>query len=193
MDVSGFGNYERLEFLGDAYLGCVVAAYLYHRFPKEDEGFLTELRAKIVSRNTLNQLASDIGLQHIILYDRHNQQLTQGKLLGNALEALIGAIYLDKGYKKTKYFILNQLILEHLDILEMSKTETNFKKGIYSYAQRNNQKIEFQLIDEENIGKRKMFKIEIYLDANKIAAGTGWSKKEAEQNAAKEALKILEK
>lgn len=170
-------NYERLEFLGDAYLGSIVAEYLFKKYPKEAEGFLTEMRSKIVSKNSLNQLAIDIGLSQVILYDKQNQQLKYGKMLGNALEALIGAIYLDKGYKVTKKFVINQLIKHHLDINEIESTETNFKKGIYTWAQKLNKSVAYKVEDETDMGKRKVFKVAIYIDDVKLVDGTGWNKK----------------
>src|ERR1700743_634412 len=122
---------KRLEFLGDAVLGCVVAEVLFKLYPYEDEGFLTELRSKIVSRNNLNQLARKLGFDKLIEFDsRALNSSRQGSLLGDAFEALIGAIYLDKGYDFTKSFLINNIIKTHIDIRKLEQTETNFKSKL---------------------------------------------------------------
>jgi ribonuclease-3 len=125
---------ERLEFLGDAVLGSVVAEVLFKMYPYEDEGFLTELRSKIVSRNNLNALARKLGLDSLIQYDNRMVNSTrQGSLLGDAFEALIGAVYLDKGYDFTKGFLINRIIKAHIDIHTLEQTETNFKSKLIEW------------------------------------------------------------
>jgi len=182
---------ERLEFLGDAFLGSVVGELLYLKYPKKDEGFLTEMRSKIVSRQNLNQLAINIGLNKIVRYNKNDYILTHSHIFGNALEALIGAIYLDKGYKATKNFITATLVKDYVNLDELEVTEMNFKKGLYQWAQKHNKNLEFKDLDIEQESKRKIFKVGIFIDGTLLIDGTGWNKKEASQKAAENALKII--
>ncbi|HAU52205.1 MAG TPA: ribonuclease III, partial [Sphingobacterium sp.] len=123
---------ERLEFLGDAVLGSVVAELLFKKYPYKDEGFLTEMRSKIVSRANLNQLSRKLGFNELIQFDARMISFPnkQGSLLGDAFEALIGAVYLDRGYVFTKSFLLNRIIKPHVDIHLLEQTETNFKSRL---------------------------------------------------------------
>lgn len=182
---------ERLEFLGDAFLGSVVGEMLYIKYPKRNEGFLTEMRSKIVSRQNLNQLAIGLGLNKLLRYNKNDTLLHSSHIFGNALEALIGAIYLDKGYSTTKNFILKQLVNAYVDLDELEQTETNFKKGVYQWAQRNHKNIEFTIIGEEKIGRRRLFKIGIFVNGELWLEATGWNKKEASQKAAEHALALI--
>lgn len=182
---------ERLEFLGDAFLGSVVGELLYLKYPKKDEGFLTEMRSKIVSRQNLNKLATNIGLNKIVRYNKNDAILTHSHIFGNALEALIGAIYLDKGYKTTRNFIIATLVKDHVDLDVLETTETNFKKGLYQWAQKLNKKLEFIDLETTQSNKRKVFSVGIYIDGVYIVNGTGWNKKEASQKAAENALQII--
>lgn len=182
---------ERLEFLGDAFLGCVVGELLYLKYPKKDEGFLTEMRSKIVSRQNLNQLAMTIGLNKIVRYNKNDQILSHSHIFGNALEALIGAIYLDKGYKTTKSFITATLVKDYVDLEILEMTETNFKKGLYQWAQKHNKQIEFKDLEPEVNSRRKVFYVAIMLDGELWVKGSGWNKKEASQKAAENALKLI--
>lgn len=184
---------ERLEFLGDAFLGSIVGEMLYIKYPKKDEGFLTEMRSKIVSRQNLNQLALDIGLNKIVRYNRGDITLRNSHIFGNALEALIGAIYLDKGFATTKHFILNHLLKAHIDLDELEHTETNFKKGLYQWAQKNQKQLDFKLLGEERVGRRRLFRVGILVDGELWVEGTGWNKKEASQKAASNGLERLSK
>ena len=139
---------ERLEFLGDAVLGSVVAEVLFKLYPFEDEGFLTELRSKIVNRSNLNQLARKLGFEQLIEYDSRMVNSTrQGSLLGDAFEALVGAIYLDKGYDFIKNFLVNHIIKSHIDIHKLEQTETNFKSKLIEWCQRHGKDITFELIE----------------------------------------------
>lgn len=183
---------ERLEFLGDAFLGSVIGEMLYIKYPKKDEGFLTEMRSKIVSRQNLNQLALDIGLNKIVRYNKGDQLLHNSHIFGNALEALIGAIYLDKGFAATKHFILKYLLQSHIDLDELENTETNFKKGLYQWAQKNHKALDFKLVGEERIGRRRLFKVGVFVDLELWVEGTGWNKKEASQKAASIALQRIQ-
>lgn len=182
---------ERLEFLGDAFLGSIVGEMLYIKYPKRDEGFLTEMRSKIVNRQNLDNLAINLGLNKLIRFNKNDRLLQNSHIFGNALEALIGAIYLDKGFNTTKQFILKYLLSEFMDLEELEQTETNFKKGLYQWAQKLHKEIEFKLTGEERIGRRKLFKVGIFIDNELLTEGTGWNKKEASQKAASIALNLI--
>ena len=178
---------ERLEFLGDAVLSMIVGEYLFIKYPFKLEGFLTEVRSRIVKRDTLNQLGRKIGLGELIVVDEsNNQNLMYNKsLYGNALEALIGALYLDKGYKATKKFILERLIDHCLDIKEVVKNNENYKSQLIEWGQSNGQTITFEIIDVVHQGNSRKFTATVYLNGEEVARGDGQSKKKAEQNAAR--------
>ena len=184
-------NNERLEFLGDAILGAIVAEYLFKKYPYQPEGYLTELRSKIVRRETMNNVALRMGLNKMVQYNQNDRGLSRSHIFGNALEALIGAVYLDQGFTKTRKFILNQIIRSYIDLDTMESTDTNFKNQLLSWAQRNNHVLTFDTIDEKMEGTRKLFTVGIVLDGEVVATGTGYNKKEAGQVAAKNALETL--
>lgn len=186
-------NNERLEFLGDAMLGAIVGEYLFKKYPYQPEGYLTELRSKIVRRETMNNVALRMGLNKLVQYNQNDRGLSRSHIFGNALEALIGAVYLDKGFTKTRKFILNQIIRAYIDIDTMESTDTNFKNQLLSWAQRNNRILTFDTIDEKMEGVRKLFTVGIVLDGEVVATGTGFNKKEAGQVAAKNALDLFSK
>src|ERR1700744_684591 len=183
---------ERLEFLGDAVLGSVVAEVLFKLYPYEDEGFLTELRSKIVNRVNLNQLARKLGFEQLIQYDnRMVNSPRQGSLLGDAFEALIGAIYLDKGYDFTRSFLINNIIKTHIDIRKLEQTETNFKSKLIEWCQRHSKDISFDLVnnlDGENV---KLFTVQASVDGEVVGMGKEFSKKNAEKLAAEKACETL--
>lgn len=180
-------NNERLEFLGDAVLAAVVADFLFSYFPYKKEGFLTKMRSRIVSREQLNEIALDMGLQyHIVSQSRINGTKN---IYGNALEALIGAIYIDKGYKKTKDFIIKRLIRKNIDLKELSLNDSDYKSQLIEWAQKN--KIDLRFDDEEiesTEHSNQYFTSTVKIDENILGVGKGPSKKEAQQNASKEAL-----
>ncbi len=179
---------ERLEFLGDAILGAVIAEYLFKKYPYQDEGYLTELRSRIVRRETMNNVALRMGLNKLVQYNQNDRGLNRSHIFGNALEALIGAVYLDQGFIKTRKFILNQLVRSYIDLDTMESTDTNYKNQLLSWAQRNNRVLTFETLDEKMESTRKLFTVGIMLDAELFASGTGFNKKEAGQVAAKNAL-----
>lgn len=185
-------NNERLEFLGDAILDAVVAEYLYGKFPDKKEGFLTQTRSKIVNGDYLGQLAILLGLDKFIISHAHNFNSNK-HILGDAFEALIGAIYLDHGYKAVKKFVIKQLLKKHIDLGVILKTETNYKSQLIEWAQKDKKNISFSTIMEESESKYPNFISSILLDDEIIATGSGSSKKEAEQTAAKNSLKKLRK
>ena len=183
---------ERLEFLGDAVLGSVVAEVLFKLYPFEDEGFLTELRSKIVNRGNLNQLARKLGFEELIQYDSRMVNSTrQGSLLGDAFEALIGAIYLDKGYDFTKNFLVNHIIKSHIDIHKLEQTETNFKSKLIEWCQRHGKDITFELIENQDGESNKLFTVQASIDGEIMGQGKEFNKKNAEKLAAERACEAL--
>ncbi len=184
-------NNERLEFLGDAILGSVIADYLFKKYPYQSEGYLTEMRSKIVRRETLNNLALRMGLQKIVQYNQNDKGLSRSHIFGNALEALIGAVYLDQGFHRAKSFILKQILKPYIDIDTLESRDTNFKNKLLSWAQKNNHELSFDTLSEENEGTRKIFTIGILLNGEVVANGTGYNKKEAGQVAAQNAIDKL--
>src|ERR1700743_192701 len=183
---------ERLEFLGDAVLGSVVAEVLFKLYPFEDEGFLTELRSKIVSRNNLNALARKLGVDKLVEFDsRALNSSRQGSLLGDAFEALIGAIYLDKGYDFTRSFLVNHIIKSHIDIHRLEQTETNFKSKLIEWCQRHGKDITFEQIENQEGESNKLFTVQASIDGEIMGQGKEFNKKNAEKLAAERACEAL--
>lgn len=181
---------ERLEYLGDAILGAIVADYLFKKYPYKDEGFLTEIRSRIVKRESLNGLAMKLGLDQIVQF--HRNSISPRSIYGNALEAFIGAIYLDLGYRTTYAFILNQIISMHIDLKDVVENNRNFKSMLIEWSQKNNQPVRFDIMKEEGENHRKEFTATVFLNDETKATGTGSSKKKAEQAAAEKLCKELE-
>lgn len=176
---------ERLEYLGDAVLGSVVAEYLFKKFPFKDEGFLTEMRSRIVNRESLNNLARKIGVDKIVEVDVNRRNVLSHKSIhGDTLEALVGAVYLDRGFKFCRRFILKKLIGPHFNINELMKTTTNYKSKIIEWAQRENHDLQFEIVEVKNKKHYKEFTAQVILDGDPLKKGTGLSKKKAEQAAA---------
>ncbi len=184
-------NNERLEYLGDAILGSVIADYLFKKYPYKSEGYLTEMRSRIVRRETLNTVAQKIQLHKLVEYNTNDKGLSRSHIFGNALEALIGAVYLDYGFHKTKSFILKQLIKPYVDIEYMEEEDTNYKNQLLSWSQKNNHELVFETLNEETESSRKVFTIGIVLNGEVVAEGKGYNKKEAGQVAAQAALEKL--
>ncbi len=176
---------ERLEYLGDAVLGSVVADFLYKKFPYKDEGFLTEMRSRIVSRSTLNMLSRKLGLSSLVQASKESG--TQGSSIpGDAFEAFIGAVYLDKGYLFTKKMIIRKIIQTHLDVDEMMEQDINFKSKVIEWAQKEKKTVGYKLADERDNGKRgKLYTIELEIDRKVAGHGTDYSIKKAEQHASR--------
>ncbi len=183
---------ERLEYLGDAVLGMIVAEYLFKRFPYKDEGFLTEIRSRIVSRESLNQLARKIGLDKLVVYDTKRKTALSFKYVyGDAMEAFIGAVFLDKGFKFCRTFIIKNLLDAHLDLNQIISNDTNYKSKLIEWAQRNGKTVRFEMVDEKGSQHQKQFKIQVILSNEIISSGLGFSKKNAEQDAARKACEML--
>lgn len=185
-------NNERLEYLGDAILGAIVAHELYSLFPYQDEGFLTKTRSRIVSRANLNQIALDMGLQNWINFHPPGD-ISQTHILGDALEAIIGAIFLDKGFGSARKFVRNRILAKHLDLQQIIENDTNFKSILIEWGQKNKCPIHFITeeypVTEEN---GPVFIARAMINNQVSGEGTGNSKKEAEQKAANEALEKVE-
>lgn len=184
---------ERLEFLGDAILGAVIAEYLFKKYPYQPEGYLTELRSRIVRRETLNNVALRMGINKMVQYNQNDKGLSRSHIFGNALEALIGAVYLDKGFAATRDFVLNELVKSHIDLDTMESTDTNYKNQLLSWAQKNNRLLVFDTVEEKIENTRKIFSVGVFLDGEVVAIGTGYNKKDAGQVAAQKALEALVK
>ncbi len=186
---------ERLEYLGDAILSTVVAEYLFKRFPYKDEGFLTEIRARIVNRESLNTVGKKIGVIHIIEYDQSNpnsqRHLSHKSICGNTLEALVGAVYLDKGFEFCKRFILKKIILPHFDLQKIIEINPNHKSQVIEWAQKNNRDIRFEIVDTRGESQYKEFIAQLFIDDKPICTGSGYSKKKAEQRASEKALEFI--
>jgi len=174
---------ERLEYLGDAILGAAVADYLFKKYPFQDEGFLTEIRSRIVNRESLNQLARKLGIQNIVQYDAKNTQLQQ-VILGNTLEALVGAVYLDKGYLRCRKFVIDKLILPFFNLETVINSNTNFKSKVIEWSQRNGKAVRFEMIEMKRNKNMKEFTSQVFINDQPIGIGYGASKKKAEQDAA---------
>ena len=191
-DESGkYSNNERLEFLGDAILDAVVADIVFKKFKTKSEGFLTNTRSKIVQRETLNQIATELGLNKIVIFSsRINTQ--KSHILGNALEALIGAVYLDIGYNKTYKFIEEHIIERYLNIEKLAKKEVNFKSKLLEWCQKYRVELVFELIESfKDTESNPVFQTQVKLNDLLAGVGIGSSKKAAQQGAAEMALKKI--
>ncbi len=183
---------ERLEFLGDAILGAVIAEYLFKKYPYREEGFLTETRSKLVNRETLNEVGIKIGLKKTLQQVIDNRQFVGNKsLYGDILEAFLGAVYLDRGYAFSKKLIL-QRILIHLDLEGMVTTVSNHKSKLIEWSQREGNQVEFQVVQVNSNQRYKEFIVAIVVNGESIAQGKGETKKKAEQEASKNACEHLQ-
>ncbi|MBS1629288.1 MAG: ribonuclease III [Bacteroidetes bacterium] len=184
-------NNERLEYLGDAILGAIVADYLFKKYPTQPEGFMTEMRSRMVRRESLNSVAMQMGLNKLVLFNHSDRSLARSHIFGNALEALVGAVYLDVGYAKTRRFVLKQMIKAYMDMELIEATDNNHKNKLLSWAQRHGKKADFVTLSEKMEGARKVFCVSVQFDGEQIATGTGYTKKEASQAASQHALEQL--
>jgi ribonuclease-3 len=184
-------NNERLELLGDAILDAIVCEFLYKKYPYKEEGFITELRAKIVNRKSLNEVGEKLGLVEKLKFNRKSMTDVSRDLGGNTFEALVGAVYLDAGFEKTKRFIQKRVLQGLVDVDMLEATNTDFKSRIFHYIQKEGKNIEFKVAEEKMRNRRAYFIIHLYISNKFISAGEGFSKKIAEQNAAMNGLKIL--
>lgn len=181
---------ERLEFLGDTIIDAIIADFLYHKFPEEDEGYLTKVKSKMVSRKTLTTIAQSMQISDHIVYQT-GRSIRLATLEGNAFEALIGAIYLDSGYDAAKKSINHSVLRSHLDLPTLLEKEIDFKSKLYIWAQKNKLDIEFKLINEKFADGKWNYGIEVFINSNPYGRGSGDSKKSAEQAASKETLQLM--
>ena len=184
-------NNERLEYLGDAVLSTIVADYLFKRYPYKGEGFLTEMRSKMVNRQKMNDVALKMGIKKITIYNKFDNALKGSQIFGNTLEALVGAIYLDKGYLETKNWVLKHMVLPHLYVDDLELIDINLKNKLIGWATKNGKLLEFETVEERLESGRRVFVIAAVIDGENIAQGKGFNKKDASQIAAQLAIEKL--
>jgi len=177
---------ERLEYLGDAVLSSIVADYLFKKFPYKDEGFLTEMRSKLVSRDQLNKLSRKLGLNKFIQSNQDSKSFYRS-MQGDAFEAFLGALYIDKGYNFAKKIVVNRIINVHFDIDQLVKTEVNFKSKLIEWAQKERKIVEFDVVTEVGQGTGKQYLVEVKIDGEVYSTGQDFSIKGAEKIAAEKA------
>lgn len=184
-------NNERLEYLGDAVLSAIVADYLFKRYPYKGEGFLTEMRSKMVNRQQLNDIALKMGLKKLTFYNKFDNSLKGSQIFGNTLEALVGAVYLDKGYVKTSNWVLKQIVIPHMFVDDLELIDINLKNKLIGWANKNGKVLNFELAHEKMEGSRRLFTINAVLDGEILSQGKGYNKKDASQVAAQVAVEKL--
>ena len=182
-------NNERLEYLGDAVLGTIVAEYLFKKYPNSNEGFLTKMRSKIVKRKSLNQIGDKMGLD--VLLSEYNTTRLSRSMLGNAVEALVGAIYVERGYNNTKSYVVNQLLRRYLDIHQLETTDDNYKSQLLEWSQKNGKTVSYKVLARYKFEKRDRFKVAVLVDGEKVGTADDFNKKSAEQIASERALSAL--
>jgi ribonuclease III len=180
---------ERLEYLGDAILSTIVAEYLFKKYPNKDEGFLTKMRSKIVKRQTLNEIADRMGLD--VILSEYSMGKMSSAMLGNAFEALIGAIYIEFGYEKTKNYVIRNILMKYLDIIELETKDDNHKSQLLEWCQKNGKEINFATIAKFKLDKRDCFKVAVIIEGHEISTAEDFNKKSAEQTAASKAIELL--
>ncbi|MBK8621443.1 MAG: ribonuclease III [Saprospiraceae bacterium] len=181
---------ERLEFLGDAILSTIVAEYLFKKYPNKDEGFLTKMRSKIVKRQTLNEIADKMGLD--VILSEYSLGKLSSSMLGNAFEALIGAVYIEFGYEKTKNYVIKNILMKYLDIKELESKDDNHKSQLLEWCQKNGKEISFVTLSKFKLDKRDCFKVAVVIDGKEMATAEDFNKKSAEQNASLKVVALLE-
>ena len=186
---NGYNN-ERLEFLGDSVLSTIVAEYLFMKYPHKDEGFLTKMRSKIVKRNALNDIADKMGLD-MILTDFSVGKMSSS-MMGNAMEALVGAIYIEFGYQKTSEYVIKNILMKYLDMKELENQDDNYKSILLEACQKHGKEVEFKIESKSKVDKRDWFVVGVYIDNEQIATGDDFNKKAAEQKAAQLALNNID-
>lgn len=182
---------ERLEFLGDAVLGAIVAEYLFKIYPYKDEGFLTQLRSKIVNGQSLKHLALKFGFNNFLKTSLSKDEKAKSSAFGDAFEAFIGAVYIDKGYDKTKEFVLKKIIKTHIDVDELVHTNEDYKSQLQIYCQKNRLKLEYRVMSERKQGAQKLYAIQVFINEKPYTRFENYSKKVAEQKAAQLTLEEL--
>lgn len=184
---------ERLEFLGDALLGAIVADVLFKMYPYKDEGFLTQLRSKIVNGQSLKELALKFGIDHFLKASLTREEKTKSSAYGDAFEAFIGAVYLDMGFNKTKTFVVSRILKLHVNIDELANTNDDYKSQLQILCQKNKYTLEYKLLSEERQGTHKLYLVEVYVNGKAYTRFESYSKRQAEQKAAQLTLEQLKK
>ncbi|GJM31538.1 MAG: ribonuclease 3 [Saprospiraceae bacterium] len=182
-------NNERLEYLGDAVLGTIVAEYLFKKYPNGNEGFLTKMRSKIVKRKSLNKIGDRMGLD-VLLSEYNNTRLSRS-MLGNAVEALVGAIYLESGYRGTKRFVIKKILRNYVNVHELENFDDNYKSQLLEWCQKNGQSVSYKLLARYKFEKRDRFKVAVLVNGKKMATADDFNKKSAEQTASEKAMLAL--
>ncbi|MFM7402425.1 MAG: ribonuclease III [Bacteroidota bacterium] len=182
-------NNERLEFLGDAVLSTIVGEYLFKKYPNSDEGFLTKMRSKIVKRNSLDEIADKMGLD--LFLANYNQTRLSKSMLGNALEALVGAVYIEVGYEKTKTYVIRRILRKYLNIHDLESYDDNYKSQLLEWCQKNGHSIEYKVVAKYKSEKRDKFKVAVFVDGRKYGTADDFNKKSAEQLASERAMGVL--
>jgi ribonuclease-3 len=181
-------NNERLEYLGDAVLGAIIADFLCHKYPTESEGVLTQMRSKLVNRQRLGSLAMKLGLHDMV---EKSSNVNSKYIPGNAFEAVVGAIYRDQGYKRTSRIIIDHIFLVHIDIDKVFEEDNDFKSNLLIWAQRHKHKVTFDHVAELD-SKRELYRVFLSMDGEQVAEAVSNSVKDAEQRASEIALTRLE-
>lgn len=181
---------ERLEFLGDAILDSVIAEMLFHRYPEEDEGYLTKIKSKIVNRRTLSLIGEEMEIGSVLRYNK-GRSIKMSTIEGNAFEALIGAMYLDGGYYVVKTSLNDHILKKYIDLNQILEEEIDFKSKLFIWSQKNRLPLDFEVISEENQGTSWNYIVRVMINEQEFGRGLGTSKKRAEQAAAKETLELL--
>lgn len=182
-------NNERLEYLGDAVLGTIVAEYLFRKYPNANEGFLTKMRSKIVKRSSLNEIADSMGLEMIL--SEYNSTKLSKAMLGNALEALVGAVYIETGYNYTYNYVVRKIMRKYLNIHELESYDDNYKSQLLEWCQKNGKEVSYKVLSKYKHEKRDKFKIGVFIDGEKVSSADDFNKKAAEQTASELAIKHL--
>jgi ribonuclease-3 len=184
-------NNERLEFLGDSVISTVVADYLFKKYAYKGEGFLTEMRSKMVNRQQLNSIALQMGLKKMTRFNKLDNGLRTSQIFGNTLEALVGAIYLDRKYDFTRTWIIEKMIQPHLFMDDLEQIDINIKNKIIGWALKQGKQVDFVLAGEQLEGRRRLFTINVVLDGEVVTSQKGFTKKDASQIAAQKAIELL--
>jgi ribonuclease III len=189
----GLISNERLEFLGDAVLGAIVADHLFSIYSSKDEGFLTQLRSRIVNGQSLKVLAQKFGFNQFLKTATRSKEMPSSNALGDAFEAFIGALYLDHGFLKTKKFVISRVVKTHLDLDKLVQTNDDFKSQLQIYCQKNKLNLEYRLVSEELASRGKLYAIQVYINGEPYIRFESFNKRKAEQGAAQLSLETLSK
>jgi len=181
---------ERLEFLGDAVLDAVVASFVFQKYPELDEGQLTKIKSKIVNRKSLSAIGEKMGIRNHLIYSQ-GRSINLAGLEGNAFEALIGAIYLDSNFETAQKVLINTVLRKYLNLNKLLEEELDFKSTLFIWCQRKKLNLSFELVNEQFVDGKAVYEMEVQINRTSYGRGKGFSKKEAEQAAAKETLALM--